>query len=124
MKQPSIAMLIIGTIVFTVTTTAWLICAFNGFDASGMLFFAVPVIGSLFLVDGIRTLYSGVGQARDAAERAANQTNGALDGRIQAAVSQALAVRDAARTWQAVQSPVTPPNPVSEDVSENKGVGG
>lgn len=93
MRTPSVAMMVIGTIIFVTVCGCWLYAEMHGVGTGALLAFAVPVVGALFLSGGIRDAVS-------AAEKAANQTNGNLDQRIEAAVSRANAVRDAARTRQ------------------------
>lgn len=103
-NRPSNGMMIVGTIVFCVTVAAWLLAEYLGIDTAVLLPFAVPVVGALFIAGPI-------GAARDAAQQAAQQTNGVLGDRIKAAVAAALADRDAARTRQAVGD-------VAEDLPE------
>ncbi len=93
-NQPTLGTMIIGCIIFLGVLAAWLYAESRDIDTSALLAFAVPVVSALFLSGAVQ-------RGAEAAERAANQTNGALDGRIQAAVSAALANRDAARTRQA-----------------------
>ena len=93
-NQPTLGMMVIGCIIFLGVLAAWLYAESRNIDTSALLAFAVPVVSALFLAGTVQ-------RGAEAAERAANQTNGALDGRIQAAVSAALANRDAARTRQA-----------------------
>lgn len=92
---------IIGTIVFTITVAGWLYAEAHGISTSALLGFAIPVVGALFLANGVTNL------ARDA-RAAATQTNGSLETRVEAAVTRALASRDQARTWQVVQQPPLP----------------
>ncbi len=90
-----LASLIAGTIIFLATVAAWLYGELNHINTSALLTMSVPVIGALFMVGGINA-------ARDAAQQAASQTNGAMDTRIKAQVAAALGDRDAARTRQAI----------------------
>ena len=85
--------LIIGAVIFGVTVAAWLIAESQGISTGPLLGFAVPVVAALFLAPSVSA-------TRHAAEATAAQTNGVLDGRMKAAVSAALADRDAARTRQ------------------------
>ena len=94
-NRPTLAMMIIGAVIFVAVIGAWLVAEFNHIGTGALLAFAVPVVAGLFVGQQL-------GATRDAAQQAANQTNGILDGRIEAAVSTALAKRDAARTRQAV----------------------
>ena len=102
--RPSPAMLTCGTIIFAVSLGAWLYAAINHIDATGILSFAVPVIGALFLVTPVST-------AARAAASAASQTNGVLDQRVKSAVASALAERDHTRSWQASRSADQPTLP-------------
>ena len=93
-NRPTLAMMIIGAVIFVCVTAAWLTAEFNHIGTGALLAFAVPVVGALFIGQQL-------GATRDAAQQAASQTNGALDARIKAGVAAALADRDAARTRQA-----------------------
>jgi len=95
---------IIGTIIFTVTVAGWLYAESHGISTSSLLGFAIPVVGALFLANGVSNL------ARDA-RSAATQTNGSLETRVEASVARALASRDAARMWQSSQQPPLPHDP-------------
>lgn len=86
---------ILGAVLFCAVIGAWIFAKLHDVDTTELLAFAVPVIGALFLVGPIN-------QAAQSSAQAAQQTNGVLDARIQAAVSKALATRDAARTRQAL----------------------
>lgn len=89
------ATLVVGGLVFTVTAGVWLGAEAIGVSTGPLLALAGPVIAALFLA-------GPVGSAARDAQTAANQTNGGLDQRVKAAVSAALADRDAARTRQAL----------------------
>lgn len=93
-NRPTLAMMIIGAVIFVCVTVAWLVAEFNHIGTGALLAFAVPVVAALFVGQQL-------GATRDAAQQAASQTNGALDSRIKAGVAAALADRDAARTRQA-----------------------
>lgn len=107
-NRPTIAMLIIGMVIFVSTLAAWVFAEVNGISTGALLAFAVPVVGALFVGHQI-------GKAADAAQQAANQTNGVMESRIESAVASALARRDAARTRQA-QGDISTPSAV-EDAS-------
>ena len=98
--RPTLAMLIVGTIIFVTVTAAWLFAEFNHIGTGALLAFAVPVVGALFIGHQL-------GATATAAQQAASQTNGALDARIKAGATAALAERDATRTMQAQQSQST-----------------
>lgn len=91
-----IAPLIAGCVVFVATMVGWLIAETHGVDSEPIFYVAAPVISTLFLAPGIN-------KAVEASTEAARNTNGVLDSRVQAAVTSALAHRDAARTHQAEQ---------------------
>ena len=111
-NRPTLAMMIIGSIIFVTVIVAWLVAEFNGVATGALLAFAVPVVAALFLGQQL-------GATRDAAQAAANQTNGVLDGRIEAAVSTALAKRDAARTRQAAGD-ISEDRQAAGDISEDR----
>ena len=94
MVKPNAATMAYGTVIFLATLAAWLWGETHGVKTDVLWIVSVPVVGGLFLGESI----SG---AKKAAEQAAAQTNGLLDGRVKAAVAAALADRDAARTRQA-----------------------
>lgn len=112
--KPTTTMLVIGTVIFVTVTGAWLLAEFNHIGTGALLAFAVPIVGALFIGHQL-------GTTADAAKQAANQTNGILSDRVEAAVTKALAARDAARTWQAQQADpaqaAQPVAPSSEDTS-------
>lgn len=83
-----------GVVIFVVVVAAWVYAKAHGIETGELISFAVPVVGALFLAGPI-------GAAASSAQQAAHQTNGVLGDRIEAAVSSALAKRDAARTRQA-----------------------
>jgi len=90
---PNMGMLIAGCFVFGISIGGWLYASVSHIDATPILGFAIPIVGALFVGNSL-------GKAADNAAQAAAQTNGALDSRIKAAVSSALADRDFARTRQ------------------------
>jgi len=94
--RPTLAMLIVGTVIFVTVTAAWLFAEFHQIGTGALLAFAVPVVGALFIGHQL-------GATATAAQQAASQTNGALDARIKAGATAALAERDATRTMQAQQ---------------------
>ena len=103
-NRPTLAMMVIGAVIFVAVIVAWLVAEFNHIGTGALLAFAVPVVAALFVGQQLAG-------ARDAAQQAASQTNCVLDSRIKAGVAAALADRDAARTRQAKgdidQVPVT-----------------
>ena len=88
-----LVMLLAGTVISLATIAAWLYGATHSIDTAPLFAFVIPVVGSLFIANGL-------GKTSEAAQQAATQTNGLLGPRIKAAVSEALADRDAARTRQ------------------------
>lgn len=100
MTKPSTVTMAYGTVIFVITVTAWLYSALNNIDSGVLWNVAVPVIIALFVGDKLR-------ETADAAKRAATQTNGNLDARVENAVTAALSRRDAARAW--AQLAPTPP---------------
>lgn len=84
---------IAGCVVLAMSLAAWLYGEVRGIDTSIIWTITGPVVVALMIGTQVAT-------AADAAQRAAAQTNGALDARVQASVAQALAARDAARTRQ------------------------
>ena len=105
-KSPNLSMMIVGAVIFAMSTGAWLYGEWCGFDTTVIWTVATPVVGALFLVGPIT-------QAASSAQQAAQQTNGQLEARIKAAVSSSLADRDAARTRQAAGD-VTPTRAITE----------
>ena len=100
---------IIGTIIVLATMCVWYLAETHGVGTGALLAFVVPVIGALFVGSGLSNIAAN-------ANRAANQTNGTMDQRIEAAVTRALASRDQARTWQATSSnPDQPPLPTDNN---------
>ena len=91
---PQLVMLLAGTLITVATIGAWLFAATKGIDTAPLFAFTIPVVGTLFVANGLS-------KTSEAAQQAATQTNGLLGPRIKAAVSEALADRDAARTRQA-----------------------
>jgi hypothetical protein len=89
-----LVMLLAGTVITIATIGAWLYGATHGIDTAPLFAFVIPVVGALFVAQNL-------GKTSEAAQQAANQTNGQLGPRIKAAVAEALADRDAARTRQA-----------------------
>jgi len=87
--------MIFGTIIFVATLYAWLYAEQHSIDSSVLWPVAVPVITALF-----------VGQQLGAIGKAANQavvqTNGTLEARVEKVVIQALANRDAIRTFSQI----------------------
>ena len=90
-----LVMLIAGTIITIVTIGAWLFAATHGIDTAPLFAFVIPIVGALFVANGL-------GKTAEHAQQAATQTNGMMGPRIKAAVAEALADRDAARTRQVV----------------------
>lgn len=90
-----LVMLGAGTLIAVATIGAWLYAATHGIDTAPLFAFVIPIVGALFVANGL-------GKTSEAAQQAATQTNGLLGPRIKAAVSEALADRDAARTRQAM----------------------
>jgi hypothetical protein len=88
-----LVMLAAGTVIVLATIGGWLYGATHGIDTAPLFAFTIPVVTALFVAKQL-------GKAGDAAQQAATQTNGLLGPRIKAAVSEALADRDAARTRQ------------------------
>lgn len=88
-SRPSIAMLAVGAVLFVVLVAAWLFAELNHVGTGPLFTLAGPIIAGLFLVGPIS-------ETRNAAQAAAAQTNGVMDGRVKAAVTAALAERDGA----------------------------
>lgn len=91
----AVVQLVIGALVTLAAIGAWVFAKLNNLDTGELMAFVVPIVGALFLV-------GQVAKGAEAAQQAAQQTNGMLDARVKAAVAAALADRDAARTRQAV----------------------
>lgn len=94
MNRPNTATMTFGVIIFISALAAWLWGETHGVNTDILWIVTTPVVGALFVGQQ-------VAHAADAAQQAAAQTNGALDGRVKAAMASALADRDAARTRQA-----------------------
>lgn len=91
----SVGHLVAGTVIYITTIAAWILAASRGIDTGPLFYMAGPVVAGLFLLQPLT-------KAADNAQLAAQQTNGVMDSRIENAVTNALANRDAARTRQAV----------------------
>ena len=102
MSRPPISMMIFGTIIFLAALVAWEWGELHGIDTTVLWTMTTPVVMALFLA-------SPISKAAESASAAAQQTNGALAERIEAAVTKALGHRDAARTYQQQQD--TEPTP-------------
>ena len=85
-----------GTVIFIATLAAWLFGSLNHIDTNVLWSVVTPVIGALFIG-------TSLGRVANSAQQAAIQTNGGMSDKIEAAVSTALAKRDASRTWQQAQ---------------------
>jgi hypothetical protein len=113
-----VVMLVAGTVISLATIAAWLYGATHGIDTAPLFAFVIPVVGSLFIANGL-------GKTAEHAQAAATQTNGMMGPRIKAAVSEALAERDAARTRQAqgdISDDVPPPAPTATAMAEAESV--
>lgn len=96
--RPTTVTMAFGVVVFVATLIAWLYGeSVAHVDTTIVWAIAGPIILALFVGQQI-------GEAKSAAQLAANQTNGMLDARIKAGAAAALAERDAARTHQAQAS--------------------
>ncbi|MFT3876187.1 MAG: hypothetical protein QM708_07185 [Propioniciclava sp.] len=93
-KTMPLRSLVAGIIMTGLFLGAWLAAEQSGVDSSPIWVIAGPVILGLLVGEVVASA------SRNSAQ-AASQTNGVLDARIKAAVSAALADRDAARTRQA-----------------------
>ena len=112
--KPTRATMAFGTVVLLAALAAWLYGEKNGIDTNIVWVVVGPITVALFMG-------GKVDEAASAANQAAQQTNGVLDGRIKAAVAGALADRDAARTRQAqgdiseaTPQPPSPPRAASD----------
>lgn len=107
-----------GVVVFVATLVAWLYGESVHVPTTILWTVAGPIIIALFVGHQL-------GTTADAARQAASQTNGVLDARVKAAVSAALADRDAARTRQAqgdigTAAPAPTDRPVDEQLEATK----
>lgn len=102
--RPSRWSMTFGVVIFLASLAAWLFGEMNGIDANVVWMVSGPLLVALFI--GTK-----VDDAKTAAEQAAAQTNGVLDGRIKSSVAAALADRDAARTRQTNGDIGHPPPP-------------
>lgn len=93
-KGQTVAAMIFGTIIFLATLAAWLYASANGIDTGVLWSVVTPVIAFLFIGGALN-------KTAEHAQEAAVNTNGSMEPKIKAAVSEALANRDAARTRQA-----------------------
>ena len=95
MKQVTLVTMLFGTIIFVVSLGAWLYASERGIPTEIIWVVAIPVITALF-----------VGESLAATSRntlkAVEQTNGALEARVESAVARTLGNRDAARTRQSM----------------------
>ena len=94
-RVPTTITMLFGVVIFISTLAAWLYGeSVAHVDTTIVWTVSSPIILALFVGHQL-------GATADAAQQAANQTNGVLGDRIKAAVAAALADRDAARTRQA-----------------------
>ena len=94
-RVPTTITMLFGVVIFVSTLAAWLYGeSVAHIDTAIVWTVSGPIILALFVGHQL-------GATADAAQQAANQTNGVLGDRIKAAVAAALADRDAARTRQA-----------------------
>ena len=94
-RVPTTITMLFGVVIFVATLAAWLYGeSVAHVDTTIVWTVSGPIILALFVGHQL-------GATADAAQQAANQTNGVLGDRIKAAVAAALADRDAARTRQA-----------------------
>jgi len=91
MTKENMIRVICGTIITVASLATWYLAAREHIDTSAILAFVVPIVGALFIT-------GQVAEARNAAQQAASQTNGALDARIVAGAMHAASIRDAAKT--------------------------
>lgn len=105
-----VVQLVIGCLITMAAIGAWVFAKLNNVETGELMAFVVPVVGALFLV-------TSVSRAGDAAQQAAQQTNGMMDARVKSAVAAALADRDAARTRQAQGDVSETPHPHRQDAS-------
>lgn len=114
--KPTTVTMTFGVVVFLGTLAAWLYGeSVAHVDTTIVWTIAGPIILALFVGQQL-------GTATEAAQQAANQTNGVLDARIKAGVAAALADRDAARTRQAqgdVSQAAQATAPSSDDTSSS-----
>lgn len=108
-KGQTVAAMGFGTVIFLAACGAWLYAEAHDIDSTVLWTVVTPVIGFLFIGGALS-------KTADHAEQAAIQTNGSMGPKIEAAVSEALARRDAARTWQASQLP--PPSRVDAQLPD------
>ena len=93
MTKPNNGTMAFGVIVFVATLAAWLYASSNGIPSEMLWAVSTPVVLGLFVGQQLA-------HTSEQAQKAADATNGALPERIKAAVTSALADRDAARTRQ------------------------
>ena len=105
MNKPTLAAMIIGTIITLGTMGVWYLAELNHIGTGALLAFVVPIVGALFIGNQLSSTSS-------AAQQAANQTNGSMKSTVKTAVAEALAERDHTRTWQTVSDGGQPPLPV------------
>lgn len=91
MTRENMIRVICGTIITVASLVIWYLAAREHIDTSAILAFVVPIVGALFITGQLS-------EARNAAQQAASQTNGALDARIVAGAMHAASIRDAAKT--------------------------
>ena len=82
--------MIFGTIVFLSSLAAWIYCAERDINTDILWAVVVPILTALFIGHQL-------GVTAENAQKAADQTNGMLIPRIESAVQNAMAKRDAAR---------------------------
>ena len=85
--------MVIGTILFVFSLAAWVYCAERDINTDILWAVVVPILTALFIGHQL-------GSIGENAQKAAEQTNGSLIPRMEAAVQSAMAKRDAARMYQ------------------------
>ena len=106
MSQRSVSSMVIGTILFVFSLAAWVYCAERDINTDILWAVVVPILTALFIGHQL-------GSIGENAQKAAEQTNGTLIPRVEAAVQTAMAKRDAARLYQSY-------NPTALVTKDNK----
>lgn len=96
-NRPTLPTMVVGLILFLAALAAWLYAADRDINTDILWAVIVPILTALFVGHQVSA-------AAENAQKAADQTNGTMNERIKSVMIEALAERDAARTWQAQQN--------------------
>lgn len=110
-NRPTLPTMVVGLILFLAALAAWLYAADKDINTDILWAVIVPILTALFVGHQVSA-------AAENAQKAADQTNGTMNERIKSVMIEALAERDAARTWQSQQDGTKPPFNFGKDIDK------